>query len=482
MATTADAVFNAADVNRDNTLDMNEFRAIVGNAPAVTTYGTATDLSGLGAAGYGSSYQSSSYQTSTGGLVGGDYAYGGAGLGGAGLVGAGIGGANMYESSSYSSSLGNVAGDLTTVTGAAGLAGAGANYLTQTTAVQQYETDAQGLFRDHNPQIVRRPAPQGNVTYTQNIRVRFLQPPPVPPHGPLIIREVRPPQPPAPAPLRIRQQAPPLPTPPPLVLRERPPVPPASMRSETVTRTLAALPVPPRSVIIERIPAAPARPRDIIIERWVPYGAMAARRTIVQRAAAAQQYARPRNVIIQYDAPQVRVIRQFQRLGVTAANPIAYVQTYGAQLLDSQTLVQQARSAGVVEDISPPVVAGLAVGSAQLASSGATVYEGAGFTGGAVALDAGAAGLGGSSYYESSSYSTGTGLAGADLSGAGLVGADLSGAGLAGSSYSTTGYTTTGYSGYAGNGGVAGSDVAFAAADVNQDGVLSKAEFQAAGY
>ena len=109
--------------------------------------------------------------------------------------------------------------------------------------------------------------------------------------------------------------------------------------------------MPPRSVIIERIPAAPPRPRDVIIERWVPYGAAAKRRTVVQRAGAAQQYARPRNVIIQYEAPQVRIVRQFQRLGVQSENPQSYVQRYGAQLLDSVTLVREARAAGVVEDI-----------------------------------------------------------------------------------------------------------------------------------
>lgn len=109
--------------------------------------------------------------------------------------------------------------------------------------------------------------------------------------------------------------------------------------------------MPPRTTIIERIPAAPARPRDIIIERWVPYGAAAKRRTVVQRAAAAQQYQAPFNTIIQYEAPQVRISRQFQRLGVTPSNPQAYVQQYGASLLDSVTLVQQARAAGVVEDI-----------------------------------------------------------------------------------------------------------------------------------
>ena len=96
----------------------------------------------------------------------------------------------------------------------------------------------------------------------------------------MIIKEVRPPQPPAPAPLRVRQQAPPLPQPPPLVLRERPPVAPPSVASQTgkrkenfsssfitlflVVRNLAAAQVPPRSVIIERIPPNPPKPRKIV--------------------------------------------------------------------------------------------------------------------------------------------------------------------------------------------------------------------------
>jgi hypothetical protein len=78
---------------------------------------------------------------------------------------------------------------------------------------------------------------------------------------------------------------------------------------------------------------------------------MAQRKTIVQRAEAVKDYEKPRNVIIQYESPQVRVIRQFQRLAVVAENPQAYIQRYGASLFDAQTLVQQARAAGVVEDI-----------------------------------------------------------------------------------------------------------------------------------
>ena len=161
----ADAAFAQADVNNDQRLDLNEFRNLAGAGGAAGGYGS-------------SSYQSSSYESSTtGGALGGGLAYGGAGYGGA----------NSYESSSYNSSIGNAGGDFA-LGGASGYAGgdlSAANYSSssQTTAVQQYATDAQGLFQDSNPQIVRRPAPGGALTYTQNIRVRFLQPPPVPPPG-----------------------------------------------------------------------------------------------------------------------------------------------------------------------------------------------------------------------------------------------------------------------------------------------------------
>jgi hypothetical protein len=107
-----------------------------------------------------------------------------------GLSGGGV--ATGYESSSsyLSSNTGYGATGLTGAAGygAAGLAGdagynvSSSNY-SSSSAVQSYPTDAQGLFQDSNPQVIRRPAPGGSVTYTQNVRVRFLQPPPVPPPG-----------------------------------------------------------------------------------------------------------------------------------------------------------------------------------------------------------------------------------------------------------------------------------------------------------
>lgn len=55
----------------------------------------------------------------------------------------------------------------------------------ESSSVQQTAqfTSAAGLFNDPNPQIVRRAAIGGAVTYQQKILVRFLQPPAVPPPG-----------------------------------------------------------------------------------------------------------------------------------------------------------------------------------------------------------------------------------------------------------------------------------------------------------
>jgi len=296
---------------------------------------------------------------------------------------------------------------------------------------------------------------------------------------------VRPAQPPPPPPLRIRQQAPPLPQPPPLILRERPPVPPVPLGTQTVVRRLPAVPVPPRSVVIERLPAAPARPRDIVIERWVPYGALAKRRVVVQRAGAARAYAAPRNVIVQYDQPQVRVIRQFQRLGVTLENPHAYVQRYGVQLLDAHTLVQHARAAGVVEDISPPHVAGGAFSSSSF-SQGSSLGVGGLAGSDLVAVSGGELG-GASSSFSSGSYVDSTQLGGAGLVATGSEGGFVGGAGLVGGTGLVSGSGLVGGAGgsfdssfSSSTGGASGIDVAaatFNSADANRDGRLDAGEF-----
>ena len=90
---------------------------------------------------------------------------------------------------------------------------------------------------------------------------------------------------------------------------------------------------------------------DIIIERWLPYGPPPERRKIVQSAPPPARYSEPSHTIVVYDSVQTHVVRKLERLGVTEENPDAYVARYGSSLLNSASLVQQARDAGVIEDI-----------------------------------------------------------------------------------------------------------------------------------
>jgi hypothetical protein len=168
----AQAVFNQADTNQDGGIDQNEFSQFVSGglsggyggagyglgAGGSSGYqsGVSYGSSGYGAGAVGGGYESASYESSTG--YGGGVGLGvGGGLSVGGGLGVGLAGGQSYESSSSAFS--------------------------SQTAVQTYPTDAQGLYLDANPQIIRRPAAGGVQTYTQNIKVRFLQPPPVPPPG-----------------------------------------------------------------------------------------------------------------------------------------------------------------------------------------------------------------------------------------------------------------------------------------------------------
>ncbi|CAF2399205.1 unnamed protein product [Rotaria sp. Silwood2] len=221
-----------------------------------------------------------------------------------------------------------------------------------------YETFVRSrqLYVDPNPELIRKPLLVSPLTYKQNIRIKFLKPPPVP-QGPLIIREVRPPQPPPPPPLLIRQRPIPPVSQPPIILREKPPRVPEVTRTQVLTKTLPPAPPPPRSIVIERVPSLPPKPRDIIIERWIPYESMAQKRkVIIQRCKEPKLYPPPKNVIITYDNVQVKVVRQFERLGITPEDPQKYSARYGDSLLDAKDLLAQAKELGITEDLSPPLL------------------------------------------------------------------------------------------------------------------------------
>ena len=211
------------------------------------------------------------------------------------------------------------------------------------------------IYKDPNPEIIRRTM-ECPIRHEQRIFLRCLQPPAQEP-GPLIIKEVRPPQPPPLPPLIIREEGGASSSQAPIILREQPPKAPQAVASETQTRYLPPIPVPPRSVIIERFPPLPDRPRDIIIERWLPYPSVGQRRTIVEPAAPAIRYPDPYMQIICYQGVKSCVMRRFLNLGVVHENPRDYEARYGSSLLDRATLERRAREAGVVEDINCPTVA-----------------------------------------------------------------------------------------------------------------------------
>jgi len=184
---------------------------------------------------------------------------------------------------------------------------------------------------DPNPVVIRK-KPAAPVNYTQQVSVKFLQPPPPQQPGDIVITQQKDVQ-AAPVAPRLIRQRPPLPVKPaPLVVRERPPLAPAPIAPEHHVIPGKVIPPPPRKVIIERLPQLPQPPQDIIVERWLEYGPRA-RRVVFRPAPRLIPAPAPKNVLIQWDSPNVALNRQFRNLGIAAASPAQYVATFGASLV-----------------------------------------------------------------------------------------------------------------------------------------------------
>lgn len=193
------------------------------------------------------------------------------------------------------------------------------------------------LHRDSNPLIMTKKAKQ-EIEYVQELAIRYLRPPTPPAPGEVVITQ----EPniktgPAP-PLIIRQAAARAETPEPLVVREAPPEPPKPVGPKRITISGKRIPPPPRKVIIERLAPLPAKPQNVIIERWLPY-AESKRRVIFNKAKEVNaEVIKPRNVIIQWEAPKVNVKKEIKYLGVLKANPNEYVERYGSALKNYKNL------------------------------------------------------------------------------------------------------------------------------------------------
>jgi uncharacterized membrane protein YgcG len=187
------------------------------------------------------------------------------------------------------------------------------------------------INEDMNPEVITKRTEQ-QLVYIQELAIRYLRPPTPPAPGEILIQqEMNTLTPPAP-PLILRQMPARATTPEPLVIREAPPQPPAAVGRKVITISGKRIPPAPRKVVIERLAPLPSKPQSVLVERWLPY-AQTKRRVIFQRSNERDAVVvKPRNVIVQWEAPQVVIKKEFKYLGVIRANPVEYVQRYGATL------------------------------------------------------------------------------------------------------------------------------------------------------
>ena len=198
------------------------------------------------------------------------------------------------------------------------------------------------INEDLNPEVIRKRTEQ-RLVYEQEVAVRYLRPPTPPPPGEILIRQEKN-IPTLPAPPLVIRQVPPRPeTPAPLVVREAPPRPPAAIGQKVITISGKRLPPPPRKVVIERLAPLPTKPQAIMVERWLPYS-QTKRKVIFQKNTVADPViAMPKNIIVQWEAPEVQVTKTYKDLGIVRANPVEYVERYGTSLVTHIELPQIVR-------------------------------------------------------------------------------------------------------------------------------------------
>jgi len=188
--------------------------------------------------------------------------------------------------------------------------------------VEQY-----AINDDPNPEVIRKKL--ASLKYTQEVAVRYLNPPKPAKPGDLVIRE-RQAQIPAGPPVVIRQEGCAAPTPLPLVYRERPPQPPPCIPPQTIEVEGCPIPPPARKVVFEKLANLPAKPQNILIEKWLPYQPQ--KRRVIYQKSCVQPPPNPRNLVIEWEAPDVEVQKVCKDLGVVDADPEEYVRKYGPEL------------------------------------------------------------------------------------------------------------------------------------------------------
>jgi hypothetical protein len=204
--------------------------------------------------------------------------------------------------------------------------------------ILQHELTSVPVNVDPNPEIINKPNAQ-TVNYTQNVSLKFLKPPSPPAPGDITVRQEPDVQAPPLSPILIQQnpKSPPPVKPPARVIRERPPIPPPAIPPLTVTLPGRVLPPPPRKVIVEKLPQLPTPPSDVTVERWLGYNKRT-RRIKYEPAPKLVLAPKPRNVLIEWDKPKSIVEKGYTFLGVIECDPSEYVRRYGPELAAPQDL------------------------------------------------------------------------------------------------------------------------------------------------
>ena len=197
--------------------------------------------------------------------------------------------------------------------------------------VPAMHADQYKLNLDPNPTVIRR-KPLERIQHVQSVKLTYLKPPPAPQPGDLLIVQEPDVQIPAAAPLHITEKPNAAPSPAPLVLREKPPASPPIIPAKHVHIPGKVLAPPPRQVIVERLPQMPPKPQDIIVERWLGYQRRT-RNVNFRPAAPIVPLSTPKNILIQWESPQVDVRQDFQYVGVRHADPRQYLHNVEASHL-----------------------------------------------------------------------------------------------------------------------------------------------------
>ena len=187
---------------------------------------------------------------------------------------------------------------------------------------------------DHDPLVITKKQTQP-IEQIRNITVKYLKPPKSPPPGDIVIHQEPDVQSPPVPPLVIVLQRPSSPSSPiqgplePVVIRENPPViqlDPIGEKHVSVPGRI--LPPPPRQVIVERFAPAPSPPPDVIHEKWLPPDdELSHRRKVVYIPSPPVKLApKPKNVLIEWQTPEVRIREHVENLGVHEVSREEYAQ------------------------------------------------------------------------------------------------------------------------------------------------------------